>query len=476
MSPGDARLYEDIQTYIHGHTKRPDITAQQRVFVKEAHKFANYVVWRARGLPDLLAPTSVDWSIPSTSMQAIHAHPVSDIVDAYMLARHGYFQHLYNGATENVRSPEDPEDSEDPEDLVKDPTEDPTEDIFSDSNVDARSGNIAPHLIIIDTDRAGSICHHANISYRRVFRGFCGSKYPVYRGIAIQVKDQLAFIDAYDALAQRKAKAAQQVATRTEQHTLLLKKVQADLHETIPARQANVDAETTRVNTNRFLHLGKDLPAAIEQYVHGDTGLQCFKALMSMTLTQIRAAHPHTPSGKKKADIALQIALTRPFEIDEVLLNTCLVATTRLHKINHVNATLGTTYTYDQIRTFPSASSPSSYVRQHIYQHLWGNQVFKPCLVRDRFARAASVTSPPKKRANEAMVERFVNGKQYYYRCDPFQSIPVDVLVHMLSFLRYDVATVVEASRQLGLAACFTEPGQEQDQGRGRIYDQKTQG
>jgi hypothetical protein len=360
------------------------------------------------------------------------------------------------------------EDSEDPEDPVKDPTEDPTEDIFSDANVDARSGNIAPHLIIINTDRAGSICHHAKIPYRRVFRGFFRSIYPVYQGIAIQVKDQLAFIDAYDALARRKAKAVQQVATRTEQHTLLLNKVQADLHETIPVRQANVDAETARVNTSRFLHLGEDLPAAIEQYVQGDTGLQCFKTLMNMTLVQIRAAHPRTSSGKTKADIALQIALTHPFEINEALLNTCLAATTRLNKINHINATLETTYTYAQIRAFPSAGSPIHIVRQHVFHHVWGNDVFKPWLIRDRFARAASMAITPKKRTNEAMVDRFINGVQYYYSCDPFQSIPVDVLIHMLSFLSHDVATVVGASRQLGLAACFTEPGQERGQKQGQ--------
>ena len=108
IPPGDARLYEEIQTYIQGHTKRPDITAPQRVFVKQAHKFANYLVWKARGLPDLLDPISVDWSIPSTSMKDIHAHPVSDIVDAYMLARHGYFQSLYSGATEQAPEPLEP--------------------------------------------------------------------------------------------------------------------------------------------------------------------------------------------------------------------------------------------------------------------------------------------------------------------------------------------------------------------------------
>ena len=106
----EERLYAEVQAYIKGMTNRPTNTSTDRTLVQQAHKFANYVVWCARGLPDLLDPDALPGTATPTAFRLTHRHPVSDLVDAYALARHSYWQNSYRALRE--RTEEEPETDE----------------------------------------------------------------------------------------------------------------------------------------------------------------------------------------------------------------------------------------------------------------------------------------------------------------------------------------------------------------------------
>jgi hypothetical protein len=89
------RLYGDVQQYIKkNRTRRSKV--RERSDAKRAVKLTNYIIWQGRQLPGLLRvpltdSVEIEESIPLTS-----GHPVSDIVDCYMLARHLYFTDNYS--------------------------------------------------------------------------------------------------------------------------------------------------------------------------------------------------------------------------------------------------------------------------------------------------------------------------------------------------------------------------------------------
>jgi hypothetical protein len=97
------RMYSEVQRYIQkNRTRRSSVT--ERNNAKRAVKLINYIIWQGRQLPNLLrvplaelttSPShqtgQIEQSIPPTS-----DHPVSDIVDSYMLARQLYFTDMYS--------------------------------------------------------------------------------------------------------------------------------------------------------------------------------------------------------------------------------------------------------------------------------------------------------------------------------------------------------------------------------------------
>ena len=104
-----------IRTYIDQHSGVDDV--KHRV-AKKAAKLINYILWRGRGLHVLGIPVlPVEWDDTAieTFVPLVSAHPVSDIVDAYMIARHSYLVDLY-GCTTPV-TVHDPEPEPEPENV-----------------------------------------------------------------------------------------------------------------------------------------------------------------------------------------------------------------------------------------------------------------------------------------------------------------------------------------------------------------------
>jgi len=94
------KLYRSIQTHIKQYESR-GATSTMRQQSKHAHKLANYIVWIARRLPTLgvhIEYTPAEDGIGMAQMiTEASNHPVSDIVDSYLLARHLYFLDVYSG-------------------------------------------------------------------------------------------------------------------------------------------------------------------------------------------------------------------------------------------------------------------------------------------------------------------------------------------------------------------------------------------
>lgn len=87
-------LLENMNSYISLNQARR-MGSVKNLSAKLARKAKNYVIWCSKNLP-VFAGTVLSESV-STLIKNFGSHPVSDIVDAYMLSRHMYYVDAYTG-------------------------------------------------------------------------------------------------------------------------------------------------------------------------------------------------------------------------------------------------------------------------------------------------------------------------------------------------------------------------------------------
>jgi hypothetical protein len=104
-----ADFYSSVLEYIRKH-QGAHADSKNRQRAKRAYKLANFIVWDARRMYTF--DVTLDSSGPALfrMIKDTSVHPISDIIDAYMLARHTYFTDLYTKRTDVVHEHEEPPD------------------------------------------------------------------------------------------------------------------------------------------------------------------------------------------------------------------------------------------------------------------------------------------------------------------------------------------------------------------------------
>ncbi|MDA9932935.1 hypothetical protein N9C24_04870, partial [Gammaproteobacteria bacterium] len=91
------QILKNLDAYISKNKVRR-MGSVSNLSAKQARKVKNYVIWCSKNLPKFAGNVRLSSRSMNRVIREFGTHPVSDIVDSYMLARHLYYTDAYSGS------------------------------------------------------------------------------------------------------------------------------------------------------------------------------------------------------------------------------------------------------------------------------------------------------------------------------------------------------------------------------------------